>query len=179
VPQNALDNPLVLPILGLLIEHPRHAYAVFSELRDRYDYLYVRNATVYTLLGSLTDAGWVKAAGDEDPAVLAPTASGAAALAERVDRQLREAAPTGGPAFITALAYLGALPPARAAEVLAERIDRVRDEKHRLDLAISDAGQREIHMIEAHYLTARLQHDIEWLSHLAQRIDTGSLSWPR
>ena len=59
MPKNALDNPLVLPILGLLVEQPRHAYAVFSEVRSRYGYLEVRNATVYTLLDRLTAEGWV------------------------------------------------------------------------------------------------------------------------
>src|ERR1700730_18082051 len=34
----------------LLVERPRHSYAVFTELRRRYVYLHVRNATVYALL---------------------------------------------------------------------------------------------------------------------------------
>jgi hypothetical protein len=33
-------------------------------------------------------------------------------------------------------------------------------------------------MIEVHYLLARLQHDREWLTATAQRIQTGELTWP-
>ena len=36
MPKSALDNPLILPILGLLVERPRHPYAVFAELRRRF-----------------------------------------------------------------------------------------------------------------------------------------------
>jgi hypothetical protein len=33
-------------------------------------------------------------------------------------------------------------------------------------------------MIEAHYLLARLQHDREWLTATAQRIQDRELAWP-
>src|SRR3954449_8906196 len=102
MPKNALDNPLVLPILGLLIEQPRHAYAVFAELRRRYEYLDVLNATVYTLVRTLTEAGWIEADGTGRQSDLRATREGAVALAERVATQLRETDLTGGPAFMTA-----------------------------------------------------------------------------
>lgn len=59
----ATDSPLVLPLLGLLLEHPRHQYALLAELRDRYG-LRVRTGSVYTLVGSLRDAGWIEQADD-------------------------------------------------------------------------------------------------------------------
>ena len=36
----------------------------------------------------------------------------------------------------------------------------------------------EVHMIEVHYLLARLRHDREWLTGTAARIRTGDLTWP-
>jgi hypothetical protein len=33
-------------------------------------------------------------------------------------------------------------------------------------------------MIEAHYLLVRLQHDREWLTATAQRIQARELAWP-
>ena len=36
----------------------------------------------------------------------------------------------------------------------------------------------EVHMIEVHYLLARLRHDREWLTATAARIRTGDLTWP-
>lgn len=177
MPKNALDNPLVLPILGLLVEQPRHPYALFSELRRRYDYLQVRNGTVYTLLDRLTAEGWIGTATDGERATLTVTEPGVAALAERVNRQLREADLTGGPAFVTALAYLGILPRAQATAVLEQRVDHIKDEIRQLELATRDLSEPEIHMIEAHYLLSRLRHDVDWLEGTARRIEAGGISW--
>ncbi len=178
MPKNALDNPLVLPILGLLVEQPRHAYAVFAELRGRYEYLDVRNATVYTLLGTLTDAGWIESAGTGRQSTIRATRAGAAALADRVAAQLREADLAGGPAFMTALAYLGILSRDLAVTVLRERVGLLRAERQRLATAVRDAGVAELHMIEAHYLLARLRHDADWLTRVANRAESGALAWP-
>ncbi len=178
MPKNALDNPLVLPILGLLVEQPRHAYAVFAELRRRYEYLDVRNATVYTLVGTLTEAGWIEAAGSREQATLKATRSGAAALAERVTAALREADLAGGPAFLTALAYLAILPREVAVGVLRGRVARLRAERQRVAEVIRGADLAEIYMIEAHFLVARLRHDADWLSRIAGRLESGALRWP-
>ncbi|MGV9408646.1 PadR family transcriptional regulator [Nocardia sp. NPDC003693] len=177
MPKNALDNPLVLPILGLLVEQPRHPYALFSELKRRYDYLRVRNATVYTLLDRLTAEGWVAPANDDERGALTVTGPGVAVLAEQVRRQVGDADLTGGPAFITALAYLGVLPRPDAVEVVRERVARIRAEVRRLDRAVSEVTGPEIHMIEAHYLLSRLRHDIDWFERTARRIEAGELGW--
>jgi DNA-binding PadR family transcriptional regulator len=179
VPKNALDNPLVLPILGLLIEQPRHAYALFAELRRRYDYLDVRNATVYTLVETLTGAGWIEADDTGRQPGLHATRKGIAALSHRVATQLSEADLTGGPAFMTALAYLGILPRDQAVTVLRERVARIRTQRQLLADAIRDADLPEVHMIEIHYLTARLNHDAKWLARTANRVEAGELGWPQ
>lgn len=179
MPKNALDNPLVLPILGLLVEQPRHPYALFSELRTRYGYLQVRNATVYTLLERLAAEGWVAGADGDERAVLTTTESGATALADRVRQQLGQADVTGGPAFVAALAYLGILPSPEAAAVLGRRVELVGEEIGRLEQAIEDSAEPELHMIEAYYLLARLRHDVDWLASTARRIETGKLKWIR
>jgi DNA-binding PadR family transcriptional regulator len=187
VPKNALENPLVLPILGLLAERPRHPYAVFAELRRRYAYLQVRNATVYTLLDTLKAARLVELVPDADrghhgdhadhePLRLTP--GGAAALAERVEREVRGGDLTGGPAFMTALAYLSIMPPARAAEALEARAAALASETRQLQQTLKATGAREVHMIEAHYLQSRLHHDTQWLTATAHRIKSGNLPWP-
>jgi DNA-binding PadR family transcriptional regulator len=178
VPKSALDNPLLLPILGLLVEQPRRPYAVFTELRQRYPYLRVRNATVYTLLETLKTLGWAETGQDGDHEVLRATAPGAAELAERVEDEVRNADLTGGPASMTALAYLSIMPPGRAASALRARAAAVADEARRLQAALDEAGTSEAHMIEVHYLLARLDHDRQWLAATASRIETGELFWP-
>ncbi|MCX4098161.1 PadR family transcriptional regulator [Nocardia sp. alder85J] len=178
MPKNALDNPLVLPLLGLLVERPRHAYALFSELRQRYDYLRVRNATVYTLLERLTAEGWIAATEGDERATLTVTESGVATLADQVRRQIGTADPTGGPAFVTALAYLGILPREEAAELLTRRRKLVAAECRRLERILEDISGPEVHMIEAHYLLSRLRHDAGWLDRTARRIRNGDPPWP-
>lgn len=66
-------------ILGMLVERPRHPYAVFAGLRRRYPYLRVRNATVYTLLDTLKAVRWIEARDDAGHEALHATGSGAAA----------------------------------------------------------------------------------------------------
>lgn len=179
MPTDARENPLVLPILGLLVEQPRHAYAVFAELRGRYDYLRVRNATVYTLLDTLADVGWVESLDYGDRPTLATTQTGRVAFAGKVASQIRHASPTGGPAFVTALAYLSILPPAEAGHALRDRLKEVRDEQRRLEQSIQDAGLPDVQMIEVHYLVSRLGHDAQWLEQTTERVATGHLAWPR
>ena len=132
VPKNALDNPLILPILGLLAEQPRHPYAVFAELRRRYPYLRVRNATVYTLLETLKAARWIETQEDGDREALRATGAGASALGERVDAEVRGGDITGGPSYMTALAYLSIMPPGRAALALDARAAAIAAEARRL-----------------------------------------------
>jgi DNA-binding PadR family transcriptional regulator len=178
MPTDALRNPLVLPILGLLAEQPRHGYAVFSELRNRYDYLTVRNSSVYTLLDRLVEAGWIARDGESGGAVMTPTPTGVAALSELVETQVREGDLTGGHTFVAALAYIGILPRDRAAAVLRTRAERVRALREPLlQLAHATEAAEEVHMIEVAYLASRLGHDVRWLEALARRTETGDLAW--
>lgn len=177
MPKTALDNALILPILGLLVEQPRHSYAVFAELRRRYSYLQVRNATVYTLIETLKAAWWVEAKQDGDHETLRVTDTGAAALAERVEREIRDGDLAGGQSYMTALAYLSIMPPVRAAQALQARATALTAEAGRLQAVLDEAGVSEVHMIEVHYLVTRLRHDREWLTVTAGRIQAGELTW--
>ncbi|WP_168203700.1 PadR family transcriptional regulator [Humibacter ginsenosidimutans] len=179
MPSNALANPLVLPILGLLVEQPRHPYAVFSELRARYDFLKVRNATVYTLLNTLTRAGWIIESPQQDSPVLSTTVAGREALAERVTVGLRGGALSADAEFMTALAYVGILAPKDAVAALQDRRDRLRDELARIRRVLDDSPALELHMIEVHYYHDRLRHDLAWIERTITRMGDGSLAWPR
>ncbi len=46
VPLASLSNPVVLPLLGLLVEQPAHPYELTRRLADRYPTLQVRRSTV-------------------------------------------------------------------------------------------------------------------------------------
>lgn len=180
MPTNALANPLVLPILGLLAERPRHAYALFSELRSRYAYLAVRNATVYTLLNTLVETGWLRPRSDgagRQEFVL--TAAGRRALADRVSHELQDGGLAERSAFLTALAYLAILPPDAAASALQHRADRIRQEETRLAHALEEAsGIPELHMIEAHFYREQLYHERAWIDATIRRVRSADLAWP-
>lgn len=180
MPTNALANPLVLPILGLLAEQPRHAYALFSELRSRYPYLAVRNATVYTLLNTLVETGWLRTrskGGDRQEFAL--TATGHHALADRVAHELQDGDLAERSSFLTALAYLGILAPDAAADALRHRADRIRHEETRLSQALDEASDiPELHMIETHFYRNQLHHERTWLETTIHRIGSADLAWP-
>jgi DNA-binding PadR family transcriptional regulator len=180
MPTDALANPLVLPILGLLAEQPRHAYALFSELRSRYAYIGVRNSTVYTLLKTLVETGWVRPQpGTRDRQEFLLTSSGRRALAERVNHELEDGDLADRTAFMTALAYLGILTPIAAATALQNRVDRIGHEEERLEHALDEAADLpELHMIETHFYRDQLDHERASPNATIQRIRSGDLVWP-
>ena len=57
MPLDATRNSLVLPIIGLLVEQPAHAYELTARLAARYPHLKIRRSSVVTLLKSLADGG--------------------------------------------------------------------------------------------------------------------------
>ena len=138
----------------------------------------MRNATVYTLLGTLKTARWIEARQDGDHESLHTTGPGAAELAGRVEDEVRSGDLTGGPSYITALAYLSIMPAERAVDALHARAAALADEAERLQATLDRTGAPEVHMIEAHYLLARLHHDRQWLTATAQRIRACELPWP-
>jgi hypothetical protein len=69
-------------------------------------------------------------------------------------------------------------PSARAAEAFQARAAALTGEAQRLRKTLDATDAPEVHMIEVHYLLARLRHDREWLTATAARIRTGDLTWP-
>lgn len=182
MPQNALDNPLVLPILGLLVEQPRHQYALLSELRQRYPFLRAKTSTVYTLVQTLVGHGLVvvdaKPEGSARPqATLTP--AGVAELRQRVERHLLDADPSVDPRFMIALAYLGILTRRRATEVLQERATQLCANREALNEVLERPEMEELHMVEVYFALSRLEHDAKWLTRLARRVENGELHWPQ
>ena len=60
---------------------------------------------------------------------------------------------------------------------LRARVSAIAREERRLRRVLSEAGESEPGLIELHYLLARLEHDREWLTALAVRIESGELPW--
>ncbi|GAA0569831.1 PadR family transcriptional regulator [Paractinoplanes ferrugineus] len=181
MPLDATRNALVLPMLGLLVEQPAHAYDVAARLAGRYPLLAGTRSSVTTLLKSLAGADLVRARDPERagrrPArtVYELTAAGLELFRNRVGEGLGEGPPASA-AFLTALAYLGILPRATAAAVLAERVERLSRELTRLPPDPPELA--EIQMIEVAYWRTVLHNEITWLSTLVPRVESGDLAWP-
>jgi DNA-binding PadR family transcriptional regulator len=175
MPLDATRNSLVLPILGLLVEQPAHAYDVAARLETRYPHLKTRRSSVVTLLKSLTDGGLLLPGTPESVAnrpartTYQPTDAGIALFRSRVREGLTETAPASAD-FLTAVAYLGILPAAEAIAVLQARAERLRRET-----PVVPPGLPEIQMIEVHYWLRVLATEITWLTETADRLAGGDL----
>jgi len=180
VPRDALDNPLVLPLLGLLIEQPAHPYDLSTRLADRYRHLDVRRSSVTTLAKSLAAAGLVQAqrrrrvAGRPTRTPYELTDTGYDHVRTKVSRDVVSARP-GSKAFILAISYIGILPRGAATEALRRRLAALRSELTTVSAAHS---LPEYQMLEVSYWRQLLQAEIEWVETLADRLVAGTIHWP-
>lgn len=177
---NALHNPLTLPILGLLLEQADHPYGLTSRLNDRYRHLSASRSSVTTLAKSLAAAELVtprapERRGNRPPRTIYDlTETGVEHLRQRIDQTIR-IAPAMDVDFVTALAYIGLLSRARAAQVLEERTRRIRQEID--DLRDVPTDLAELTMIEVDYWLHMLTADAAWLEQLRERVESGHIEW--
>ncbi|GAB3758849.1 helix-turn-helix transcriptional regulator [Microlunatus parietis] len=185
MPLRATDNPLVLPLLGLLLEQPRHQYALLTDLRERYG-MRVRTGSLYTLVGSIREAGWIEQtdsnrtpSGDKaSPAVFRVTPAGQDEFSRRVVVDLTDTDPANATRFVTALAYIGILDRATARATLDARIDALEQHAQEWEQSIETSGLPPIYMIEADFMASQTRHDIAWLERFVQRISDPDEAWP-
>ena len=180
MPRDALDNPLVLPLLGLLIEQPGHPYDLSTRLADRYPHLDVRRSSVTTLAKSLAAAGLVQAqrrrrvAGRPTRTPYELTDTGYDHVRTKVSRGVVSARP-GSKTFLLAISYIAILPPGAATEALRRRLTALRSE-----LTTVSAGHSlpEYQMLEVSYWRQLLQSEIDWVERLGDRLVAGEIDWP-
>ncbi|MFI2211196.1 PadR family transcriptional regulator [Streptomyces sp. NPDC020141] len=188
MPRRALDNPLVLTVLGLLLENPAHPYQLLAELRSRSDHhaAAVNRGSLYNTVTALTEAGWAAAQGRQrsgnrpERTVYALTRAGHDELVRRLDSRIRNPDREFS-RFLGAVSHLGALGPDGAAEALTERAHRLRErtdaDETRLTEALA-AGVPRLHIIEAEYAIRLARAETEWLDAVVEDIRTGALTWP-
>jgi DNA-binding PadR family transcriptional regulator len=177
VPKDASRNSLVLPLLGLLVEQPAHAYDLTARLRSRYRQAVTRS-TVTSLLQTMERDGMV-APGEpvrvgNRPArrAYALTDAGLDDFRKRVEEALR-ASPSASTDFVMGVAYAGVLPAAYVMELLERRTERLAAE-----VAELDALPRGVHMLEVDYWSAVLTAERTWMTRLVEQIGNGDIEWP-
>ncbi|MFJ2215138.1 PadR family transcriptional regulator [Streptomyces sp. NPDC101062] len=188
MPRRALDNPIVLAVLGLLLEQPSHPHQMLAELRRRSDHhaAAITRGTLYNTVGALAEAGWVATQSRErsgnrpERTVYALTQAGRDELVRRLESQIRTPEREFS-RFLGAVSYLGALGPRGAVDALAERArrlgERVAADEDRLAEAL-EAGVPRLHVIEAEYVLGLARAELAWIDSVIDDIRTGSLNWP-
>lgn len=181
VPLDASRNSLALPLLGLLVERPSHAYDLTTRLRERYGHLSVTRSTVTSLLKALERAGLVSSrlperVGNRPPRTAYElTEVGLADFCQKVEVGLRDGQ-VASVDFIMAVAYVGVLPADHAASILDARADRL---DHELTaLQEQPDGVLEVHMLEVDYWRTVVATEITWIGQLAVRIRSHNIVWP-
>jgi DNA-binding PadR family transcriptional regulator len=162
-----------------------HPYQLATTLADRG--VPVNRGTVYDTVEALARAGWIEPRPAEQAGTrpqripYALTEDGRDELVRRLDRQIRTPH-REFTEFLGAVSHIGVLGPARAAEALSERAERLAvlmDEDHRrLDEALADGSVPRLFVIEAEYALTLMQAERDWVLALADEIRDGQLEWP-
>jgi DNA-binding PadR family transcriptional regulator len=188
MPRRALDNPIVLAVLGLLLEQPSHPHQMLAELRKRSDNhaAAITRGTLYNTVTALAEAGWIASQGRQrsgnrpERTVYALTPAGHDELVRRLDSQIRDPE-REFTRFLGAVTYLGALGPGGAVEALAERARRLQARTAADEGRLADAltaGVPRLHVIEAEYALCLARSEMAWIDAVIEDIRTGSLTWP-
>lgn len=181
MPLNALANRLVLPLLGLLVEQPAHAYELTQRLNERYQFLDAQRSSVSTLVKSLAEAGLIRPRRPrrvgKRPTRRAyeMTPAGLEEFRTRVTAQV-EQAPAASSRFTLGLAYIGILSRTAAAAALRRRALLLEQELGAIPPL--NRGRTEVHMIEMGYWKAVLETELEWIETFIERITSRDIAWP-
>lgn len=181
-------GPLAVAALGLLLERPMHPYEMVQLLLARSEdrLLKVRPGSLYHVVDRLAADGLVRPVGTEragnrpERTTYAITASGAEAMGEWVRTALSTADPEY-PRFPLALGEAHNLPRSEVVPRLRRRVTAL----HGLDAQLAE-GERvvtgkslpEAFWLDLPYTRALLAAEIEHLTRLADRIESGDLDWP-
>jgi DNA-binding PadR family transcriptional regulator len=177
---DASRNSLVLPLLGLLVEQPSHAYDLAARLTARYGHPSVTRSTVTSLLKALERTGLVASGtpervGNRPPrTVFELTEAGVADFRRKVEEGLRDSQ-VAAVDFTMAVAYAGILPAEHATAVLSARADRL--DRELAALQANPEGVAEVHMLEVAYWRTIVATEITWIRALVSRIKTHDIDW--
>ncbi|MPY30037.1 PadR family transcriptional regulator [Streptomyces adustus] len=188
MPRRALDNPIVVAVLGLLLEQPSHPHQMLAELRRRSDNhaAAITRGTLYNTVAALTEAGWLASQGRQrsgnrpERTVYALTEEGRHELVRRLDFQIRNPE-REFTQFLGAVTYLGALGVSGAEKALAERARRLRQrtaaDEERLAEALA-TGVPRLHVIETEYALCLARAEETWIGSVIDDLRTGALTSP-
>ncbi|MET9263254.1 helix-turn-helix transcriptional regulator [Amycolatopsis sp. NPDC004079] len=181
-------SPVVLAVLALLAEEPRHAYGMQQLIKERGVDLVVNVRTrsgLHTALERLVRDGLVRvhaverAEGRPERTLYEITPAGRETLLTAVRSGIATPA-AEFPLFPAAVSFLHLLTPEDALIRLRRRIEALQE---RLDTteavlrASHDAYVPRLHLLEHEHRTAVVTAELTWLREVCADLETGELSW--
>jgi DNA-binding PadR family transcriptional regulator len=175
-------NPLALAVLALLYEKAMHPYEISSTLRERHkeDSIKINYGSLYAVVESMEKRGLIGArervrdGRRPERTVYALTPSGEKALHQWLGELLAEPSRQFTD-FEAALSLMPAVPPERAAQLLRQRLDRLREEDAAYQrLREMGANFPRIFMIEGEFQAALRATELRFVTELLAEIERGS-----
>lgn len=183
-PDRKYRDLAALAVLALLSTGPRHPYDIHRLLVET-GKVFVTGLprSLYHAVSKLEQAGLIEPVGTQRQAgrpertVYALTAAGRDEARRRVEMLLATPTADAGTTY-AALSFIAVLEREQAVAALRARAEALAASVERLaaDLA-SATGVKPLLLIESEYELVRLRAEHDWMSGVADRIDSGRLEW--
>jgi DNA-binding PadR family transcriptional regulator len=182
-----VGNLLALAVLSYLTQKPMHPYELGRTLREHGDARSIKfnHGSLYMVVHQLEKAGYVveqettRAGGRPERTVYAITDAG---RKEQQDwlRELVEMPQHEYPQFVAALAFIAALPPEDAVELLGRRLRRLATQRTEIrglvDTTLA-AGVHPLFLVEEDLRLALLDTESEFVERLIEQITHPDTGW--
>jgi DNA-binding PadR family transcriptional regulator len=182
-----VSNLLALAVLSYLTQKPMHPYELGRTLREHGDARSIKfnHGSLYMVVHQLEKVGYVveqettRAGGRPERTVYAITDTG---RKEQQDwlRELVEMPQHEYPQFVAALAFIAALPPEDAVELLGRRLRRLATQRTEIrglvDTTLA-AGVHPLFLIEEDFRLALLDTESEFIERLIEQITHPATGW--
>jgi len=177
-----VGNMLALAILANLLGKPMHPYEMATVLRERGKDrdMAIKWGSLYTVVGNLEKHGLIRAVQSErqgarpERTVYEITGAGRAELTDWL-RELIAVPEREIPRFEAGLSLLGVLPPDDVADLLARRLDALREQLAEARAGLAAAPVPRLFLIEAEYDLAVRQAEATWIRELLTEFTDGTL----
>jgi DNA-binding PadR family transcriptional regulator len=180
-------TPLALSTLALLAERPMHPYEMYQLMLQRREdrVVKVSAGSLYRAVERLAADGYIVETGVEregnrpERTVYTITAAGRDAVRTTLEQMLPEFV-NEFPEFPVAIGEAHNLPPGRVAELLDERVARIRAFADLIDSGlahIAEKGLARHYVLNVHYTRAMLTAELDWLEHTIAELRSGELEW--
>jgi DNA-binding PadR family transcriptional regulator len=173
-----------LAVLALLSTGPRHPYDIHRLLvRSRKVFVAGLPRSLYHAIDKLEAAGLIEPvatqrdAGRPERTVYALSAAGRDEVRRRVEVLLATPTPDSDVTY-AALSFVAVLPRERALAAIRTRADALSVVIEQLEADLAGVvGVQRLLLVESEFDLARMRAERDWMTGIAEQIDTGRLEW--